>query len=326
MSRVDEAMRRAAEQADDTELTDYGPQAVVTTAPAATTSEAFPVEMPERRGRYRVVQEPVPDVAPPTDGATEAGPVPGSAPAGEAPLRLMERIDAKLAEKIVVDQKTEPASREQYRRLAAWLHQGQAASGIKVVMIASAVPGEGKTLTAANLGLTFSESYQRNVLLIDADMRRPALHTVFGVDNSTGLSEGLLATAPNALRVLQFSPRLSIMPAGRHLSDTAAALTSERMRQLLEEAREEFDWVIIDTPPIGLLADANLLASMVDGALMVVLAGATSHQLVTRAVEALGRQRILGVVLNRAEVLPHAYGYDYANRYLSKQPEPALRP
>ena len=80
-----------------------------------------------------------------------------------------------------------------------------------------------------------------------------------------------------------------------------AGLTSDRMRRVIDEAREAFDWVIVDTPPVGLLTDANLLASMVDGAVLVVKAEHTPYQLVQRAVDALGRNRILGVVLNRAQ-------------------------
>ena len=82
-------------------------------------------------------------------------------------------------------------------------------------MIASAVQGEGKTLTATNLALTFSESYQRSVLLIDADLRRPSLHTMFGIENTTGLSDGLACDEPRDLSVRQVSPRLAILPAGQ---------------------------------------------------------------------------------------------------------------
>ena len=95
-----------------------------------------------------------------------------------------------------------------------------------------------------------------------------------------------------------------------------AGLTSERMRRLLTEARESFDWVIIDTPPVMLLPDAHLLASMVDGAVLVVRASSTPHEHVKRAAETIGRQRILGVVLNRAEASAQpAYGAQYYYGY-----------
>jgi Mrp family chromosome partitioning ATPase len=95
-----------------------------------------------------------------------------------------------------------------------------------------------------------------------------------------------------------------------------AGLTSERMRQLVQEARDTFDWVLIDTPPIGLLTDAHLLASMVDGALFVIRANQTPYDMVKRAIDAIGREKILGVVLNGAEAHHHAkYQYYYANYY-----------
>jgi capsular exopolysaccharide synthesis family protein len=250
-----------------------------------------------------------------------APPVPTTeSPAAPAEARsLITRVDAKLAEKLVIGQHTMPLSREQYRRLAATLHHAQAASELRVVMIGSALPGEGKTLTAANLALTFSESYKRNVLIIDADLRRPSQHQVFQIDNEAGLSDGLAAITEEPLRVRQLSQRLALLPAGRATSDPMAGLTSPRMQRLVSEARALFDWVIIDTPPVGLLPDANLLGSLVDGAIMVIRAGATPHDIVQRAIDAIGRAKLLGVVLNRAEESAAIHSYDYYGAYYHAQ-------
>ena len=223
---------------------------------------------------------------------------------------LFERIDTRLAEKVVIDSNILPASREQYRRLAAVLHDAQGSTGLRVLMVASAVAGEGKTLTAANLALTFSESYRKRVLMIDADLRRPTLHRVFRVQSATGLVDDL-ANPGAKLVVRQLSPRLSMLPAGRPSSDPMAALTSARMRQLLDEARRTFDWVILDTPPLGLLPDANLLSSMMDGVVMVIRAGSTPHEIIRRSVESVGRSRVLGVVLNGAQLRAGHYAYEY---------------
>jgi len=328
MSRVDEALRRAAERAveNGAAVIDVaaGAGGVSAQDPAELAREPFPIEMPERR-HIRVAAA-APAAAPvarshfaavSAESVREGPALPDAPKAGS----LMERIDGTLAEKVVIDHNIMPESREQYRRLAATLHHAQTASGIKVVMIASAVPGEGKTLTAANLALTFSESYKRTVLLIDADLRRPAMHTVFRIDNTSGLTDGLLAPDERRLPVRQVSTRLAVLPAGRASSDPMAGLTSDRMRRLIEEARDAFDWVIIDTPPVGLLPDANLLAAMVDGAVVVVKAGSTSYDLVKRAVDAIGRQRILGVVLNRAASDSHGAGSKYYNHYYAAQPE-----
>ena len=245
--------------------------------------------------------------SPDADAEAEA-----AAPSAAAPAEpsLFEQLDTKLAGKIVVDQAMNPVFREQYRRLAASLHQAQEENGLKVVMVVSAAIAEGKTLTAANLALTLSESYHRRVLLIDGDLRRPSLHTLFKVPAGTGLSEGLYASEEARMPLHPVTARLALLTAGRPTSDPLAGLTSDRMRRVLTEGRNSFDWVIVDTPPVGLLPDGHLLTSMGDGALLVVKAGETGYKLVQRAIEAIGRDRVLGVVLNKAHVRA-AGGYYY---------------
>jgi protein-tyrosine kinase len=198
---------------------------------------------------------------------------------------------------------------EQYRKLAATLHHAQGSRGLKCILVTSALPGEGKSLTASNLALTLSESYQRRVLLIDGDLRRPSLHDVFGVPNTTGLSDGLARDGLTGIPVLQVSARLAVVTSGQPIGDPTGPLTSDRMRHLLDEARAAYDWVIIDTPPIGLLADARLLAEMVDGVLLVVEAVKTPYPDLLRAIEAIGRERLLGTVLNRLEYVPGGAKY-----------------
>jgi protein-tyrosine kinase len=190
---------------------------------------------------------------------------------------------------------------EQYRRLAATLHHLQEDRGVKRVIVSSAIANEGKTLTSVNLALTLSHSYAKRVLLIDADLRRPRVNVVFGLPNGPGLSDALDRREPNKLPVAMVSPLLAILPAGRATPDPMAGLTSSRMAAILDDAAEQFDWVIIDTPPVGLLSDARLLAAMADVALIVVGSGTTPCAAVQRAVDAIGRERVLGVVLNRAD-------------------------
>jgi len=124
-------------------------------------------------------------------------------------------------------------------------------------MVTSAVPEEGKTLTATNVALTLSESYHRRVLLIDGDLRRPALAEVFQVPNVFGLTEVLTSVPERRVSLIQISQQLSLLPAGAPIPDPMQALTSERMKHLLVEAAAGFDWVIIDTPPVGVLTDAG---------------------------------------------------------------------
>ena len=307
MGRIDEALRRAA---DGTRR-----PAEPSLRTETTSGEPFPPE-PSEPGVMQpaaielATAEPLPSVA-------KLPPAILPSPA-EAVGSLMERMSPTLAQKVVVDVNTTQVSREQYRKLAATLHQTQALAGLKVVMIASAVAGEGKTLTSSNLALTLSESYKRRVLLIDGDLRRPSLHNFFSIDGAIGLSDGLVAQEERRFPVHEVSPHLTLLPAGRPSLDPMAGLTSDRMRRLIGEARSGFDWVIIDTPPVGLLPDGHLLTSMVDGVVLVVKAGETPYPIVQRALESLGRDRILGVVLNQAaEENAHSY-YTYRYEYGSR--------
>ncbi len=262
---------------------------------------------------------------------TSHGPAPeADGPAPEArgleTVAWREEVASAFAEKIVATKGVLPVPVEQYRRLAAALHHAQHGRGIKVVMIASAMPGEGKTLTATNLALTLSESYRRRVLLMDADLRRPMLHHVFRVPNTSGLTDGLAGPVDGKLSVSQLSPRLSLLVAGQPAPDPMGALISERMRRVIDEGAASFDWVILDTPPVGLLPDANLLAAMVDVAVLVVAANRTPFALARKAAEAIGRDRVMGVVLNRAAdgAVP---GGDYAayGAYYGARSTPAGR-
>jgi protein-tyrosine kinase len=305
MSRVDDALRRAAgEPVNAAQADDSIPVSAVGAAALDATEEGG-----------TLVLAPNATVAPPSSTTTAEVP--------QHSYSLLERIDQRLAEKVVVDAHISAASREQYRQLAAVLHDAQAVNGLKVVMVASALAGEGKTLTATNLAMTLSESYRKRVLLIDADLRRPNLHQLFKVVAATGLSEGLVASGETKLIVRQITPGLALLPAGRPTQDPMGALTSERMHRLIAEARDAFDWVIIDTPPLVLLPDAHLLAPMADGVLMVVRAKSTPHAMAKRAVDAIGSVRLLGVVLNAARATDYPKYYRYDDYYGSERTESA---
>jgi protein-tyrosine kinase len=336
MSRLDQALQRA-DRANQ-----GSPQEAPTPTPPAESSalESFPTEEPAPAPAPTALDA-EPSKKPPADSAldrfavTEPGDtrpavkaesvppaMPETVPARPARVveggKLLEHIDQKSAQKIVVGPMV-AASVEQYRRLAATLHHAQNETGVKVIMIASAVAGEGKTLTAANLALTLSESYRRRVLLVDADLRRPTLHELFRLPNTSGLTEGLLSAEERKLPVRQLSPGLSVLTAGRPSADPMSGLTSERMRHILEEAKEAFDWVIIDTPPIGILTDANILARMADAAVFVIRAQSTPFEMVQRAVDILGRDRIIGAVLNGADESSIAGHYYYGGYYGEKK-------
>lgn len=204
-------------------------------------------------------------------------------------------------EKIITNPKANQLFVEQYRRLAAALHQAQQRQGIKSVMVTSAVAAEGKTLTSVNLALTLSHSYQRRVLLIDADFRAPSIHDLLQLPRGAGLAD-VLRKADRHLPMSQVSPNLSVLTAGSPLADPMSLLVSSAMRTVVKSAADDFDWVIIDTAPLAFLSDANLLSAMVDAAVLVVRVASTPYPLARRAIEAVGADRVLGVVLNRTKL------------------------
>jgi capsular exopolysaccharide synthesis family protein len=206
----------------------------------------------------------------------------------------------------------DPGLGEQFRRLAATLLHSQRADGIKSVMITSAVSADGKTLTALNLALILSESYKRRVLLIDGDLRRPTITEATSLLGAEGLSEVIGAADERRVPLVQLTATLTLLPAGRPEPDPLSGITSTRMQQLLQEAVERFDWVIVDTPPVGVAADAGLLCPMVDGTILVVRAGQTPYRAIERALETVGRDRLLGVVLNGVQGQEQA---DYEGGY-----------
>lgn len=230
-----------------------------------------------------------------------------SSPAPEPPTILMRAegsslptISERWSERLASSTNCDAMLLEQFRRLAGTLHNAQMASGIRTVMITSVNPREGKTLTAINLAVVLSESYGRRVLLIDADLRRPSIGDVVDVTGSVGLSATLKARQDQKLAVIPLSPTLTLLPAGPPDPDPLSGLTSPRMKRILDEAAARFDWVILDGPPTAPLADTGPLSKMVEGTLFVIRAGVTPHAAAQRAIDAIGRERILGIVLNGA--------------------------
>ena len=313
MSRLEDALRRAGRSATTPETINV---------PSARALDWFASADESKDGAKEEPQQPAVAAAtlPPP---VERPAAPSAAARRPADVRLQTPIGhgTPFSERLVTHRGIAPVAVEQYRRMAATLHHAQRDRGIRVLMVASAVPGEGKTLTVTNLALTLSESYRRRVLVVDADLRRPMVHQVFGIPNTLGLNDVLKASEDRRPAVVQVSPRLHVLTAGRPDPDPMSGLTSERMLRVVREAADRFDWVILDTPPLALLPDANLLGAMVDVAVLVVGAGRTPLKMIERAVETLGRDRIVGVVLNRVEdknITPEyasdRYQYQYAPR------------
>jgi capsular exopolysaccharide synthesis family protein len=219
------------------------------------------------------------------------------APEAQAGATTFASVKTEIRAKLVVHGAMGAAGIEQYRRLGATLHDLQLERGLKALTVTSALPQDGKTLTAVNLALTLVDSYSRRVLLIDADLRRPSIHEVFGISNSVGLRDALVSPS-SELPTFEMGSRLSIIPAGKPTRNPLAGLSSGAMRTLLDDCEKRFDWVLLDAPPVGLLPDAQLLSRLTGAVIFVIRAGATPFALAERAIRELGRDCILGTVLN----------------------------
>jgi capsular exopolysaccharide synthesis family protein len=211
---------------------------------------------------------------------------------------------------------TEPRSTvaEAYRAFRTALLLSRA-GGVKSIAITSALPGEGKTTTSINLAVVLAQLGKR-VLLVAADLHKARVHEVFRISNRVGLvsvlAENLRPT--DAIIKIANIPGLFVMPSGPTSPNPSALLTSDTMTRFMAFATENFDHVIIDTPPVGPVADALIIGNQCDGVVIIVKGGATPREQVARTRDKLARShaRILGVLINRLEEDIPGYGKYYS--------------
>jgi capsular exopolysaccharide synthesis family protein len=181
----------------------------------------------------------------------------------------------------------------------------------RVVVFTSTAPGEGKTLTSVNLAQTLA-AVDGGVLLVDCDMRKPTAHESLGMKRQPGLSD-LLASKVDLEGAVRSAPgsQLHVITAGTGVPSPGDLLTTEAMRGLVASLRGRYRWIVLDTPPIGAVADALVLASLSDGVVVVAGAEMVSRKAVLNTLHRISETgaRILGIVLNRAQVARHAYYY-----------------
>lgn len=190
---------------------------------------------------------------------------------------------------------------EEYRILRTNIEFSALDRVMKVIAVTSSGAGEGKSTTSANLAVAFAQA-GKQVLLIDANLRQPALHHIFAVGNHEGLTNVLFGQS-NAVDVIKLTDtaNLTVMPSGPTPPNPAELLSSKRLEELLFRMRDKYDAVIIDTPSIKNIVDAQLVASQCDGVVLVVHSGKAKKETVRKAKANLEhvKARIVGVVLNR---------------------------
>jgi capsular exopolysaccharide synthesis family protein len=201
---------------------------------------------------------------------------------------------------------------EQYRLLRTRLEGLDRGRRAQLVLVTSPGSGDGKTTTSANLALTMAQDFNHNVILVEADMRRPTLAGLCGLNPDRGLVDVLIGGAPLDDVLVQLPDQnLFVLPAGQVTNRSTELLGSTMMTRLIETLRTRFDRIVIDSPPVT-LADTHVLARLADGVLIVVRAGITSRPALEHALEGVERERITGLVLNDVDPSVGAYPGAYA--------------
>lgn len=242
------------------------------------------------------------------------------------------RLFGKSAEKSVLLTKAPQSPfAEACRKLRTSFLLSQMPEPPAVSVVTSAMPGEGKTSIAVNLSIALAQKGVQ-VLLIDADLRRPRAHSVLGLENASGLSTLLTAAGePEPLRVAAL-PNLAVLPAGPSVANPAELLSSPKLKALLEQYRSSYTHVVIDSPPLFHFTDAVVLSNFADGVLLVAEAGTTTRETLKRARRVLSdaRVNVLGVVLNKVDFRSEpyyysSYSYRYYNDYYGESAKDAHR-
>jgi capsular exopolysaccharide synthesis family protein len=201
---------------------------------------------------------------------------------------------------------------EEYRSLRTHvLHKSQKQK-LQSIVVASVSPSEGKSVTALNLSWLLAQTDGVRALIIDSDLRMPSLTDYLGIETDKGLSEILAGKAGLKDSIIKLEPSgLHLLPGGEARSDVAELISGPKFKEILREAKEMFDYVIIDAPPLGIFTDANVLINHADGALLVVRANKTRYSLVDRVMETIPRERMMGVILNQSEDVLEETHYNY---------------
>jgi capsular exopolysaccharide synthesis family protein len=199
---------------------------------------------------------------------------------------------------------------EKFRFLAVRLRQISQTRPIKKVLITSTMPEEGKSLVSANLAIAFAHRHVQKILLVDGDLRRPALAKQFGLETAKGLCECLEAGKSVTDNVYYLKDAgFWFMPAGNAPENPLELLQSDRLSQVFEQLTALFDWIVIDSPPVLPLGDASVWMRMVDGSLLVVREGKSQAGELKAGVQLLTSKNLIGVVLNSCSTVDRSKYY-----------------
>jgi capsular exopolysaccharide synthesis family protein len=234
---------------------------------------------------------------------------------------VCERISPKkLHPRLILVTEPHAQECEQYRTLRTQIFHAAEKNRTQVIVITSALAGEGKTSTVLNLALAIAQSKEKRILLIDGDLRRPNVASFLGLQPKLGLGETLRGEHDVLQSIFCLEEEeLYLLPVSQGAENPTELLSSERFGETLARLREYFDFILLDSPPVMPFADSRLLANHADAIILVIRAGMAPYETVEKAIDALPRDRILGVVLNGAEHLKEAGYYDYYYKYAQRE-------
>lgn len=199
---------------------------------------------------------------------------------------------------------------EAYRSLRSNIEYSSFDDEYRAIVVTSSVPGEGKSTTSGNLALSLAQSGNK-VLLVDCDMRKPSIHKKFKISNMSGTAELLLRKESFEDVANCYNENLTIITAGKIPPNPSEMLSSRAMAAFIKEMKNEFKYIILDTPPLQAVTDAQVLSTKSDGVLLVVRAGSTKREMVLNSVDLIKKVhgKIIGTVLNGVENKKNNYYY-----------------
>lgn len=212
----------------------------------------------------------------------------------------------------IVEKEPKSMAAESYRILRTNIEYSSFDTKYKAIVVTSSEPEEGKSTTAGNLALCMAQG-DKKVMLIDCDLRKPSLHKKFKVSNLLGLSDVIVGKADLAIATHRYNKNLFLLPSGKIPPNPSEMLSSKVMSYLLESLKETFDYIILDTPPLKVVTDSQILSTKADGTILVVRAERTKRDAVKSAVDLLKNvnANIIGIVLNGIDASRNKYDYYY---------------
>lgn len=257
-------------------------------------------------------------------GAPQAPAAPAPEPSGlHGILELIPEIPFNPNPEAHLIDMTRPdaAPTEEFRALRTRLNHMQTLQPIHTVVITSPSPAEGKSFSAVNLAMAEANIAGNLTLLADFDFRRPIVHNMFQTERGPGITDYLMGKVPlhEAIRKVA-GTNLYIMPAGEAVLNPLELLNLREVKQMLEQLPGLFNWIILDSPPLLFAADANLLSTLSHGTLLVVRIGSTTIDSVTRAMQSLCQNNVLGIIVNGARRGELYSKYTYYHSYYYSKP------